>query len=316
MKLRLLVLVAVACMAAATLLMRAALEFWPVGLAGTVSRMVSTVAIAIWALPRGTGWGRFAPRGTGGWIVLMAVIATTLTLLLFVSLRYTTATNQALLYRLDVVFVVLIGTVLGLERIGWRELLLLPVMLLGVAMVAEVRFSSLRGHMIGDLMVVAAALGLAADAFIVRHILRTLDLGVVSLMIISLPGLGFLGFMLVENELATIGDRLWNRQAWLWVVLLGLVNALFLPIYYAVLCRMPIWRLRIWMLLAPPLVAVADRVFWHTQLSAGQFVGMGLVLLGLVGVIYLERNGASVTSPQDAESSTADGLRRERANEA
>ena len=217
-----------------------------------------------------------------------------LNLLLFFALQWTTATNHALLYRLDVVFVVLIGSLLRIERIGWRELLLLAVMLFGIALVAEIGPSGFQLHIIGDLVVVGAAAAFAANAFVVRRVLRTMDVESVALWNVVITGFGFIGLMLARSELSTVGDALWSPTTWIWVGLLGLLFALFVPLYYATLNRMPVWKLRMWMLSAPVLVAVADWLIWDTRLTPLQWVSMGVVLCGLAGLIHLERNGKLV----------------------
>ncbi|MBN1590274.1 MAG: DMT family transporter [Pirellulales bacterium] len=292
---KVLALLTVVAMTGITLLMRAALEHWPIGLTGTVSRVFTVGTLACWVLLRGEGWRRLAPRGTAWWLVVMSINAILINVLLFTSLKWTTATNYAVLYRLDIVFVVLIGTLLGLERIGWRELTLLPVMLLGVAFVAEVRLSGVESHIVGDLMVVAGALGFAINAFILRQIFRTMDTEAVALINVSVTGLGFLGVMLIRGELATVGAALGEPIMWLWVALLGLSFGLYILIYYAALDRMPVWKLRTWMLTSPLLVALADWVLWNTRLSGQQWVGTGLVLLGLAGLIRLEMVARAAT---------------------
>ncbi|NLE39131.1 MAG: DMT family transporter [Pirellulaceae bacterium] len=288
---RTLAILTVVVMVVQTLLMRAALTHWPVGMVGTFSRVFTIGVLGIWVLGRREGWRRLKPRGAGGWLLLMAINAIALNLLLFTSLKYTTVTNHALLYRLDVVFVVLIGTLLGLERIGWRELALLPLMLFGVACMAEIRLSGLEAHVTGDLMVVGGALGFAVNAFILRHIFRTMDTEAVALINVSATALGFLGTMLARNELAHVGVRIADPAIWLWVVLFGMTFAVYLAIYYATLNLMPVWKLRMWMLAAPVLIAGADWIFWNTRLSMQQGIGMGFVLAGLAGLIHLERNG-------------------------
>ena len=74
-------------------------------------------------------------RGVGRWLLLMGAISLVINLLWFGSVRLTTATNCAMLFRLDLLFVVLIGALLGQERIGqgrdlgrqgWQLRILLP----------------------------------------------------------------------------------------------------------------------------------------------------------------------------------------------
>jgi drug/metabolite transporter (DMT)-like permease len=298
-------LLSIVGMAALTLVLRAALETWPVGLAGTLSRVVTLAALGSWVLARRGGWRRLRPGCAGGWLVLMGLNSIVINLLLFASLLWTTATNNALLFRLDLVFVVLIGGLLGIERIGLKQLMLLPIMLVGVALVGEVEQFEWKGHLLGDLMVMAGALGFAVNAFVIRHILRTMDEESVALWNHSFSTLGFVVLAAVNGQFGLIGQIGAERIAWLWIVALGLVAAAALPLYYAALARMSVWRLRTWLLLTPVLVAVIEWPVWGTRLSASQCVGAAIILAGLAALIRIEAR-ASVADTDDASTEAAE----------
>jgi len=162
---------------AVTLLLRWLIDVggWPVGLVGTASRIVTLPLLAAWVLSTGSGWRRLHPRGKMGWLLLMGGNSIVINLAWFAAVKWTTATNMAVLIRFDVLFVVLIGAGLGLERIGARQLVLVPAMLVGLALLVEINRFDWDGHMAGDLITVVAALGLAANAFIIRHIMQAVD---------------------------------------------------------------------------------------------------------------------------------------------
>ena len=105
---------------ALTLLLRFLIyvEEWPGGLVGTFSRVITVPLLAAWALGTGAGWRRLLPRGMGGWLMLMSAISIAIQLLWFGSVKWTTATNVSMLFRLDLVFVVLIGSLLGYSLIS------------------------------------------------------------------------------------------------------------------------------------------------------------------------------------------------------
>jgi len=159
-----------------TLLLRllVAMGGWPVGLVGTFSRIITLPLLGTWILATGAGWRRLRPNGALGWLLVMGAISIAINLCWFASVKWTTATNVAMLMRFDLVFVVLIGSLSGLERLGAAQLALVPTMLVGLALLAEVHHFDLGGHLAGDLLAVVAALGLASNAFIIRHILRVM----------------------------------------------------------------------------------------------------------------------------------------------
>jgi len=275
-------------MAAFTLLLRGALEFWPVGTTGILSRIVTLMLLGGWVLGTRSGWRRLIPGGMGRQLLLMGAISIVINLFLFGSLRFTTATNHALLYRLDLIFVVLIGAAWGIERIGWSQLALLPVMLAGVTLVLDVQHFQWQGHFIGDAMAVAAAFGFAVNAFIIRRILRKVDEAATALYNHGISTLGFMGLAWWQNEWPRAAQAAMSSSAWVRILALGVVTAAVLPLYYAALHRMQVWKLRAWLLLTPVTVALVEWLLWETHLNAWQYLGSLLVLSGLGGLIWLE----------------------------
>ena len=273
-----------------TLLLRylIAIEGWPAGLVGTFSRVVTLPLLAGWVLATGTGWRRLRPRGVLGWLLVMGAVSIMINLLWITSVKWTTATNVSMLFRLDLVFVVLIGAMLGVERIGVAQLVLLPVMLVGLALLTEIGKFDLAGHLAGDLMIVIAALGFAVNAFVIRHILRAMDEEAVALYNHSMSMLGFIVLAVAGNDFARAREMLTAPAAWLTVVLAGVVAAAGLPLYYAALRRMDIWKLRTFMLSAPVITAAVEWPLWGARLSAAQCLGGAIVLGGLAVLIHVE----------------------------
>ena len=220
----------------------------------------------------------------------MGVVAIVLNLLWYNAMRWTTATNAALLFRLDLVFVVLIGTWLGLERIHLPQVLLLLLMLAGLAVFTEIQQFDLSGHLVGDAMVVGAACGYAINAFIIRRILTAMDAMSVSLYNLSFSGLGFAAVAWARGEYAELPRVGSQATAWLWIAALGLATAISLPLYYAALAACPCgncgpgccWR-RCW---SRP---------WNGRcggctISPVQACGGVVMLVGLAALIHLEQS--------------------------
>ncbi len=275
-------------MAAFTLVLRATLEVWPLGVAGSLSRVVTLSLLGAWVLSRGAGWRRLVPGPATGKVIAMGVISIAINLLLFGSLIWTTATNHALLFRLDLVFVVLIGALLGVEHVGIKQLMLLPVMLAGVALVLDIQHFDLRGHVIGDVMAVFAALFFAVNAFLIRRILQTMDEESTAFYNHGISTLGFLAIAFGGGQWTVCAGEFTSPRAWMWIVLLGVSTAVTLPLYYAALRRMSVWKLRTWLLLTPVVVAGLEWLGWGTRPGVPQILGAALVLGGLLVLIRWE----------------------------
>ena len=279
-----------------TLLLRFLIEMkgLPVGLVGTFSRMVTIPLLAAWVLGTGSGWRRLRPRGMGGWLALMGGVSIAVNLLWFASMHWTTATNVSMLFRLDVLFVVLLGSLLGLERIGLAQLALLPIMLAGLALLTEFDQFDWNGHLVGDVMIVVAAFGLATNAFVIRHIMRVMDEESVALYNHSISVLGFVTLGVVTDSFARSRQVFAEAVTWQAIVALGIIASVGLPLYYVALRRMSVWKLRMFMLSAPVFTAAVEWPLWGGQLSGLQCLGATIVMGGLAALIGIEWRQNSV----------------------
>jgi drug/metabolite transporter (DMT)-like permease len=288
--------------AAFTLSLRGTVRVWPIGLAGTFSRAVTLVLLGAWVLSRGDGWRRLRPGPMLSRLLLMSAISIAINLLWFASLRFTTATNVSMLLCLDLVFVVLIGALLGLERIGVQELALLPLMLAGMALLVGAAEGNWGGHLLGDLMAVGTALLYAVNAFIIRRILGEMDEEAVALYNHGLSTFGFVGLALFGGEFQVARSIMSDPTAWGWIAAVGTIAAVSLPLYYAALYRMEVWRLRAWTLAAPVLVAVVEWLL-GVRLGVTQWLGAAIVLGGLATLIQFELRARAVRPANASPSS-------------
>jgi drug/metabolite transporter (DMT)-like permease len=273
---------------ASLLLLSRVMQVWPVGLAGILSRLVTTLILGLWIIIGSQSrWRRLRWKGQGRGLLLMGVVSLLINVCLFLGMRWTTATNGALLYRMDLLFVILIGQVLGLERINRAGWLIMPLMLTGMALLMQVQHMNLHGHARGDILVVTAAFGYAANAFIIRRILQHLDELVVAFYNYLLSGLGF-GIVAVGQGFQMPAAASAHLAPWGALLALGAAGAVSLPLYYAALHRMPVWKLRVFMLLSPLMAATADWLLWRHHLHGMQWCGAGLLLGGAVALILNE----------------------------
>jgi drug/metabolite transporter (DMT)-like permease len=161
-------------------------------------------------------------------------------------------------------------------------------MLLGLALVTEIQNFDLGGHLVGDLMAVCAAFGLAANAFVIRHIMRVMDEEAVALYNHGISTLGFVAVGVIGGGFSRTGDLLGEPTALSLVILLGVIAAVALPLYYAALRRMSVWRLRTFMLSVPVITVSIEWPLWGAGPSGLQWLGGLIVLSGLAALIYVE----------------------------
>lgn len=275
---------------AVTLMLRwlISIQGWPVGLVGTFSRVVTIPVLGLWIVTVGAGWRSLYPQGRGRWLMLMGAISIVINLLWFGAVQWTTATNVGMLIRFDVVFVVLIGSALGLERIGLRQLALIPVMFVGLALLMEIQRFDWGGHIVGDAMTVVAAFGFSINAFIIRHIMLVMKEEPVALYNHAISMLGFVGVGFVGGDFARSAEVFASPAATVSIILLGVAIAASLPLYYVALRRMDVWKLRMFMLATPVLTAVVEWPLWGMRLSPLQWLGGAIILAALAILIHME----------------------------
>ena len=92
----------------------------------------------------------------------MGVIAIVNNVTWFLALSWTSATDVALLFRLDLVFVLLLGVVSGMERVRWQVLPVIAAMLGGLVLFIGVGASVEKDRLIGDALAIGGAFGLAS----------------------------------------------------------------------------------------------------------------------------------------------------------
>ncbi len=277
-------LVATVAWTANLLLVSQVMRIWPAGWAGGLSRLISTGIIGLWILSsRAIGWRRLRFNGQGRRILMMGFVAVAVNVCLFTAMKWTTAANAALLYRSDLLFVILIGWFGGVERITWAGWLVMPVMFAGMALIMQVQYLQWTGRLGGDILVLLAAFFYAVNAFVIRGILHHLGEHVVAFYNNLLCASGFAVLALIQRARPPT-----DIVAWGWLVALGVAGSISLPLYYAALHRMPVWKLRVFMLLSPLMAAGAGWLIWGQRLRAGQWVGAVLLLAGAVVLILSE----------------------------
>ena len=276
---------------------------WPVGLVGTLSRVVTLPLLAPGSWPPARLAAAAAPRRGG----LAAVDGHALdrhqpALVRLAEVDHGHQRGHAVPARPGVRGADRRGAGAGADRLG--QLALVPVMLVGLALVTEVHKFDFGGHVVGDLMVVVAALGLAANAFVIRHIMKAMDEEAVALYNHCDQHVRIRRCSaLVGGDFARTRRSSPPSPAWLPIVLLGVVAAVGLPLYYLALRRMDVWKLRTFMLATPVLTVAIEWPLWGVRLSAMQGWARLIILGGLAALIRIESRGQDVNHRNQPPSS-------------
>jgi drug/metabolite transporter (DMT)-like permease len=275
------------------LILRGAVSVWPVGLAGMFSRFSAAVLLLLWVSFTGRGPRRLRAGQVWDLLLVMGFVASTLNILLFFGMRLTTATNATFVLRLDLLFVVLIGSLLKIERITIRGLATIPFMILGLALLMEIQKGEWGGHVAGDALIILSALGLAVNAFVIRRIMRSIDEETVAFYNMLLCAVGF-GVLASFQGLPLPKAATTSAGPWFRLLALGVSDALATALYYAALRRLQVWRLRALLLINPFMVAVVEWLWFGLEMNSVQWIGSGLLLGGVMVLIWDEARSSGI----------------------
>jgi drug/metabolite transporter (DMT)-like permease len=222
-------------------------------------------------------------------MLLVGTLSAVLNFAALAALQLTSATNVATLARADVLFSLLLAVLIfheAVDRVAW---LATPLMLGGIALMTGVLVAPLGIGNIGDGLVLFSAFLVAFNAYIVRYAARRTDPSLVGFINTLVCSIAFLTATLVMpspgGELLGLAAAFAHPLA----LTLGLLVALFLAGYCMALRELPVWKVRLLMLLIPVVAAVAGVAWIGEHVSHVKVVGMILVCGGAAGVLAAKR---------------------------
>jgi len=220
--------------------------------------------------------------------------------------RLTTPVNMAALARSDVLFSLLISTIVFRERIARQAWLFVPVMLLGAALLTGVFRGSLGRASIGDALVLVSAFFVAANAFAAQRALRRLNGLAVGFMNCTFNAVMFVAVVACTDSLSAIPAALRGEMG-ISLIALGFLAYVFFACYNLGLRTCPAWEARLICLLAPVVAAAVSWGFQGKSPESGQIPGMLLILLGAAGIVWLRagRDTAAKAASAGSEMCTA-----------
>jgi len=220
--------------------------------------------------------------------------------------QWTTATNSAVLFKTDVLFTVVLGWILLGEKVRLGQVPLILCAFTGCMLVivpdAMVKGVSVaEPRLAGNVLCIVFGLVLTINSMVIKGKLG--NVGKIQLAFWNaLIGMGFFlvrWFMAsdVPAQLTLFADR---PDLWGILLVAGLAATVTFLSYYQALWHMPVWVLRVILLLSPVFVIVCARWHWGAAEAASpaQIVGIVLLLGGTISVVLSGRR-KTVTDGED-----------------
>jgi len=220
-------------------------------------------------------------------------------------MQWTTATSSAVLFKTDVLFTIILGWVFLGEKVRAHHVPMIVLAVAGCLMVIwpDGRESVTKAGarpLAGNLLCVAFGLVLTINAILIKAKLG--PLGKLQLAFWN-SLIGFLFFAMmwlrsgyIQSDLTKVCEE--PRLAAI-LAGAGAVAAVVFLTYYQAIWNMPVWVVRVLLLLSPAIAALLAKLLWAEETTPVQLVGMALVLGGTASVVVSGRRKPQTNGDQD-----------------
>ena len=225
-----------------------------------------------------------------GRMFLIGLIGFVLNAAALLAIRFTSVTNTATLARTDVLFSLVLSALFFHEKVERSAWLMTPLMLAGICLMTGIFTNSLDIGNVGDGLILFSAFLVALNAYIIRHAAQQADPSLIGFINTTVNGILFIAAVLfftpAGEAVALLGRGFSNPVA----LTLGGLAALFFTTYYIALRALPVWKVRLLMLLIPVVATLAGRIWLKETVSVIQVAGMVLICTGAAGVTIVKQS--------------------------
>ena len=226
-------------------------------------------------------------------LICIGVLGFLLDATAFLGLSMASAGLGTVLLKCDILFVNLISVIVYKQKFSRFDWAATFVMLFGVVLVLGIDPAELELMNAGNIFFILSALFVSINAFVIKSV--QLDpVNPVSDSVVAYYN-NFVTMLLFLITAAALGDIrqmpviLENRYLAGALLLSGLGQTLIYIVYYANLRRFPVWQVKIFLLLMPIVSALLSFLLFGDAMSGGQYLGMGIVLLGALSILAEQR---------------------------
>ncbi|WP_077532190.1 DMT family transporter [Massiliimalia massiliensis] len=268
---------------------------------GIVIRLLTMVLLTVIMLAKGELKQLFCTKGVLKRLLLIGLLGFLLDLTAFIGLSLSPAGSGTALLKCDIIFVNLISIIIYKTKFSKLDWLFTLVMLFGVFMVMGVSFSDFSFGNKGAIFFILSALFVSINAFVIKSVQMDPhnpspdnviayynNFITMVLFFVTALSLGVLG----QLELLTT-----DRGLLLAAILAGIGQTGIYLVYYYDLRRFPVWLVKVFLLFMPLVAALISFALFHERMTAGQVLGMFVVLGGALGIL-LQQQKKSKQNPE------------------
>lgn len=240
---------------------------------------------------------RLLPR-----LALIGCMGFLLDITAFIGTRYGSSATGSILLKTDVIMVGLLSAALEKKRLSGREWMLTGTMLVGVALVLGIQPGNMALHPT-DLCFLLSAFFVSVNAFLIRSAQRE---GVGNNVIAWYNNFVTLLFFAAALPLAGAAQDFaaaFRAPGLLAALAVGALGQFFIYIfYYRALRDLPVWNVKVVLLLIPLITMLFDLVFTGMRPAPSRLAGAAIVLMSAFFVIRIQNNTKEASHGDGTES--------------
>lgn len=217
-------------------------------------------------------------------LILIGVFGFGLDITAFIGMKMTTVSNASLLLKLDVLFANLITVLIYRQKLTFINWFSTIITLIGVMIVLKVDILHFRFTGIGDLLLILSSLIVTVNAFLIKS-LQNHKSGEIQSEVIAYYN-NFVTLILFTIVLVGSGQytdvvKIIDQPSVLFpLTVAGFGQTSIYIVYYYLLKRMPIWTVKLFLLLIPVLSTIFGYFILNEAIEVSQIIGMILVICG------------------------------------
>jgi drug/metabolite transporter (DMT)-like permease len=261
---------------------------------GTSVRFLAMLFLLIYIFLKGELKNLFGVKPVLHKLIVIGILGFSLDITAFLGLQLSTASNASILLKADVLFTNLISVFVFKQKFTKKDWLLTAVILFGTFLVIDVDFTNFHLNGIGDFLFIVSAFCVALNGFVIKSVQHDKRVEVKDTTVAfynnSITFVIFLLLFLIFERQVPVAEIQSNSMVIFSVLYTGLMQTAIYVLYYYNLRILPVWIVRIMLLLMPIVASVISYFVLGETLGWMQVVGMATVILGTMGII-LEHRG-------------------------
>lgn len=228
-------------------------------------------------------------RGTVQRLLLIGTLGFLLDLTAFIGLSMSSAAGGTALLKCDVLIVNFLSMIIYRQKFTWKIWGCTFVMLLGVFLVMGIDIADFQIRDPGNIFFLLSAFFVSLNAFVIKSVQLDSCCPLSDSVVAYYNNFITMVYFAAASLFMGTADEIVRAFAgWksISALLLAAVGQTFIYIvYYHNLRNYPVWIVKTFLLLMPPVSACISFVLFQERLSSGQYFGIAVLIAGALGIL-------------------------------